>query len=370
MNDTIDCVVIGAGVVGLAIGRAAALAGRSVIVLERHERVGEETSSRNSEVIHAGIYYPAGSLKARLCVDGRQKLYEYCERKGVAARRCGKLIVTSDSSRLSALDDLVARAAANGVDDLERLDRPGVERLEPELDVAGGLFSPSSGIVDSHALMLALQGDLENAGGIVAPLASFERADRVPGGLSISVDSGGERSELTADRVVNAAGLEASAVASRFPGECRPEPVPRTRFAKGNYFALSGASPFRHLVYPLPGGGGLGVHATLDLGGRVRFGPDVEWIDAPDYDVDAARADAFYASIREYWPGLPDGALAPDYAGVRPKLHGPGEPPADFEIARYGPGIHLFGIESPGLTACLAIAEHVAALLDAALESA
>lgn len=363
MNDTIDCAVIGAGVIGLAIGRAVALTGRSVVVLERHAHIGEETSSRNSEVVHAGIYYPPGSLKAQLCVDGRQQLYEYCDAKGIGAQRCGKIIVASDTSRLAELDALMARAAANGVTDLERLDRAAVERLEPELDVAGGVLSPSSGIVDSHALMLALQGDLEHAGGIVAPLSSFERADRVPGGLSVTVDSGGERSELTAAAVVNAAGLEASAVASRFPGECRPDPVPRTRYAKGNYFALSGATPFQRLVYPLPDAGGLGVHATLDFGGRVRFGPDVEWIDAPEYSVDAARAASFYASIRGYWPGLADGALVPDYAGVRPKLHGPGEPPADFGIARYGPGIHLFGIESPGLTACLAIGGHVATLL-------
>lgn len=364
MSDTIDCLVIGAGVVGLAIGRAAARTGRSVIVLERHAQIGQETSSRNSEVIHAGIYYTPGSLKARLCVDGKRLLYAYCDAKDVDARRCGKIVVAADESRLAELDALAARAAANGVDDLERLSRADVERLEPALDVAGGLRSPSSGIVDTHGLMVALHGDLEHADGLVAPLSAFERAEPAPSGLSVTVDAGGEQARITAARVVNSAGLAASAVAQRFPRECRPDPVPRTRYAKGNYFAFGGSSPFRHLVYPLPGDGGLGVHGTLDLSGRLRFGPDVEWVEAPDYDVDPARAESFYASIRQYWPGLEQGALAADYAGVRPKLHGPGEPPADFAITRCGAAVHLFGIESPGLTASLAIAEHVVGLLD------
>lgn len=369
----VDAVVIGAGAVGLAAARALALAGREVIVLERNAAIGEETSARNSEVIHAGLYYPAGSLKAELCVEGKRQLYDYCERKSVPHRRCGKIVVAVAAEHQPRLQALQRSAAANGVGDLEWLTATDVQRLEPNVQCTAGLWSPSTGILDSHAFMLALRGDLEQAGGSVAVLSRFESAVMEHGSLRLRCRAGDEDVEIGTRAVVNAAGLHATQVARAMPG-LPPEAIPAARYAKGNYFTYTGASPFRHLVYPLPQSGGLGVHATLDLTGRVRFGPDVEWLDVEtaiddaDYAVDVSRAAAFYAAVRTYWPQLADGTLQPAYAGIRPKIVGPGEPAADFRIETAGaPGareVHLFGIESPGLTSALAIAERVRALLD------
>ncbi|BFO56112.1 NAD(P)/FAD-dependent oxidoreductase [Acidovorax sacchari] len=363
MSDAVECVVIGAGVVGLAVARALAMEGREVLVLEAAGAIGTGTSSRNSEVIHAGIYYPQGSLRARLCVRGKELLYAYCAQRGVPHRRCGKLIVATSASQLASLDGIAARARANGVSDLQRLGRDEAVALEPALACAGALLSPSTGIVDSHALMLALQGDLEHAGGIVALNSAFSAAQCGPDGIMLQAEDG---TRLLARCVVNAAGLQAPAVARRFAGTPF-DMVPAAHYAKGSYFSLSGRAPFSRLVYPVPEAAGLGVHLTLDLGGQARFGPDVEWVtDSDDLAVDPARGQAFYAEVRKYWPSLQDGALQPAYAGMRPKIHGPHEPAADFLIqgpAVHGvPGlVHLFGIESPGLTSCLAIAEYVTA---------
>lgn len=365
MMDKVECVVIGAGVVGLAVARALALGGREVMVLEASGAIGTGTSSRSSEVIHAGLYYPEGSLKARLCVQGRQLLYAYCAERGVPHRRCGKLLVATSSEQLPALQAIHTRAAVNGVHDLVWLTAEQARAMEPELRCVAALLSPSTGIVDSHGLMLALQGDLENAGGLVAlnsPVISADCASTD----GIVLDAAG--TPLLADVVVNAAGLHAAALAGRFAGFSAMH-VPRAYFAKGNYFTLAGRAPFGRLIYPAPEAAGLGVHLTLDLGGQARFGPDVEWVQTPDdLMVNPARGDAFYAEVRKYWPGLPDGALMPGYAGIRPKIHGPGAPQTDFVIQ--GPADHgmrglvnLFGIESPGLTSCLAIASHVAGLV-------
>lgn len=363
MTDKLDCVVIGAGVVGLAVARSLALAGRDVVVVEKNARIGEETSSRNSEVIHAGIYYAEGSLKARLCVAGKELLYRYCEQKNIAFWRCGKIVVSIDDAQTPRLDALAQRAAANGVGDIEYLSASQVKALEPALTVAAGLRSPSSGIVDVHALMLALQADLEGAGGSVVPLSEFVEAEAEADGLRLRIAAGDETHAMTAQTVVNAAGLMASYVAGRIHG-LATDPIPDTYYAKGNYFSYHGASPFSRLVYPIPVDGGLGIHATLDLAKRLRFGPDVEWIDSIDYAVDAGRAASFYQAIRAYWPGLADGKLSPSYAGIRPKLVRAGEAPADFAIlGPYESGgaqlISLFGIESPGLTASLAIGDFV-----------
>jgi L-2-hydroxyglutarate oxidase LhgO len=363
MSETIDAVVVGAGVIGLAIGRALALDGREVIVLEKNHAIGAETSSRNSEVIHAGIYYTPGSLKAHLCVRGRKQLYEYCRQTSVAHRRCGKIIVAVTALQDRKLEALDATARANGVDNLRWLERQELHALEPAVVGTTALLSPSSGIIDSHALMLALQGDLEDAGGAIALRSKLAAAQYRPQGIRVRVATEGETTELTAGLVVNAAGLHATAVALSID-DAPPGEIPETLYAKGNYFVYAGRSPFRHLLYPLPEDGGLGVHATLDLGGRTRFGPDVEWTDAVDYSLDSRRAEQFYAAVRRYWPELPEDSLSPGYVGVRPKLSGPGEPPADFKIETLGdPGeaqiVHLFGIESPGLTASLAIADHV-----------
>lgn len=370
--DRVDAVVIGAGVVGLAVARALALQGREVLVLERAAAIGTGTSSRNSEVIHAGIYYPAGSLKARLCVRGRAMLYAYAAERGVAHRRCGKLIVANTPSQHQALQGIVARAAANGVTDLKLLSADEARGMEPALHCLGAVWSPSTGIVDSHALMLALQGDLEHAGGVVALHSGVRAVAREGSGWRVQIEEG---TELLAGLVVNAAGLEACDIASRIeslPAGC----VPRPHFAKGSYFTLAGRSPFERLIYPAPEPdrhlAGLGVHLTIDLAGQARFGPDVQWVDDPgDLQVDPARGDAFYAEVRRYWPGLRDGALLPGYAGMRPKISGPGAPAADFLIqgpAEHGcPGlVNLLGIESPGLTSSLAIGEWVAQRLSAA----
>ena len=362
--EQVDTVVIGAGVVGLAVARALALQGREVMVLEAADAFGTGTSARNSEVIHAGIYYPAGSLKSRLCVQGKQMLYDYCAERGIAHQRCGKLIVATSADQVDELRAIQQRAAANGVHDLRLLTRAEAQALEPSLQCHAALLSPSTGIVDSHGLMLSLLGDLEQAGGLLAvnsevkSLAALE--DKAQAAIKMEVFGGEESTELIARQVVNAAGLHAPALGARTQGlDLRH--VPQARFAKGNYFTLSGRAPFSRLIYPVPEPGGLGVHLTLDLGGQAKFGPDVQWVDSPhDLEVDAARGNAFYAEVRRYWPELRDGALQPGYAGIRPKISAPGEPAADFVIQgprEHGvPGlVNLFGIESPGLTSCLAL---------------
>ncbi|OGA07319.1 MAG: FAD-dependent oxidoreductase [Betaproteobacteria bacterium RIFCSPHIGHO2_12_FULL_69_13] len=363
--DRVECVVVGAGIVGLACARALALAGREVVILEAEGAIGMHTSSRNSEVIHAGIYYPAGSLKARSCVAGNRLLYEYCVERGVAHARCGKLIVAADASQAHELGKIQARAHANGATDVVRMTREQACALEPALSCTAALFSPSTGIIDSHALMLAYLGDAEARGAVLALRSRLERALARAGGFELRV-AGAEPIECRI--LVNSAGLRSPGVARAIDGY----PVamaPRELYAKGNYYTLAGRAPFSRLVYPVPEPGGLGVHVTLDLAGRVRFGPDVEWVDAIDYQVDPRRAERFYGAIRRYWPALPDGALAPAYAGIRPKTAGQDEPAQDFLVQgprEHGvPGLaNLFGIESPGLTASLALADHVATLLN------
>jgi L-2-hydroxyglutarate oxidase LhgO len=363
--DEFDCAVIGAGVVGLAVARALALAGREVIVLEAEAAIGTGTSSRNSEVIHAGIYYPEGSHKARLCVEGKQMLYEYLAQRELPHRRCGKLIVATMPEQVPELRLIAAKAAANGVHDLLMLTREQARAMEPQLECVAALHSPSTGIVDSHALMLSLQGDLESAGGMLALKSPVARAQCGEDAIVLVAEDG---TALRCRSVVNAAGLGAPALARCFEG-LPASAVPPAHFAKGNYFTLAGRAPFSRLIYPVPEAAGLGVHLTLDLGGQAKFGPDVEWVDSPgDLAVDPRRGERFYAEVRKYWPALADGALVPGYAGIRPKISGPGEPARDFLIE--GPVAHgvaglvnLFGVESPGLTSSLAIGRHVAALL-------
>ncbi|MBM3386660.1 MAG: NAD(P)/FAD-dependent oxidoreductase [Betaproteobacteria bacterium] len=361
--------VIGAGVVGLAVARELALQGQEVMVLESENAIGTGTSSRNSEVIHAGIYYPSGSLKARLCVQGKELLYGYCAERGVAHQRLGKLIVATSPGQVAQLAAIQAKASANGVHDLRPIGAAEAQALEPALRCEAALLSPSTGIVDSHGLMLALQGDLENAGGLIA-LCSPVRSIGVGQGtashpLRVSAEDG---TELAARVVVNAAGLHAVALARRTEG-LDTSGLPQAAYAKGNYFTLAGKAPFSHLIYPVPEAAGLGVHLTLDLGGQAKFGPDVQWVGDPaDLVVDARRGEAFYAEVRRYWPALPDGALQAGYAGMRPKISGPQEAAADFLIQgpqQHGvPGlVNLLGIESPGLTSCLAIAAQVCAQL-------
>jgi L-2-hydroxyglutarate oxidase LhgO len=366
-HEQVDAVVIGAGVVGLAVARALAQHGREVLVLEREAHIGMGTSSRNSEVIHAGIYYPSGSLKARLCVQGRALLYAYCAERGIAHRRCGKLIVATTPGQLAALPAIVDKARANGVDDLRLLTAPQAQALEPELACLGAVFSPSTGIVDSHALMLALQADLERAGGLVVCHSVVERLRVQSGGIELQMLDG---TRLLARTVVNAAGLGACALAQHTEG-LAPALVPRPRWAKGSYFTLAGRAPFQRLIYPAPEPhlAGLGIHLTLDLGGQARFGPDVQWVDAPDdLQVDTSRAEVFASEVRRYWPGLPADALQPGYAGIRPKISGPNEAAADFVVQgleTHGVSglVNLFGIESPGLTSCLALGALVAGRL-------
>jgi len=371
MAEAVDAVVVGAGVVGLAVARALALAGREVLVLEAEPAFGTQTSARNSEVIHAGIYYPAGSLKARLCVRGKALLYAYCEARGVAHRRIGKLLVATGPDELPALEACAGKAAANGVI-LQPLSAAQVERMEPAVRAVAGLWSETTGIVDSHGLMLALLGDAEAHGATLVPATPVRRARAVEGGLEL--DTGGaEPMTLRCRTLVNAAGLSAQRLALAIDG-MPARRVPAAHYAKGHYFTLAGRSPFSRLVYPMPDHAGLGIHVTLDLGGQCKFGPDVTgWPQAPDYAFEDGLEPKFSAAIRRYWPGLPDGALRPGYVGVRPKVTGPDEAAGDFVIQ--GPEVHgvrglvnLFGIESPGLTASLAIAEQVAAMpgLDAA----
>ena len=362
MSERIECVVVGAGVVGLAIARALALAGREVMVLESDVMIGTGTSSRNSEVIHAGIYYPPGSQKARLCVEGKERLYRYCADRGLPHKRLGKLIVAVEEAEIATFEGIEKRARANGVEDLRWLSAAEAKAMEPALHCVGALLSPSTGIIDSHALMLAYQGDAENAGAMTVFRAPVERGRVTKDGIELDV-GGDEPMTLAARILVNSAGLFAPALARRIEG-VPPETIPRDWLCKGHYFTLSGRAPFHHLIYPAPEKAGLGVHLTLDLGGQAKFGPDVEWIDRVDYTVDPRRGDLFYAAIRRYWPGLPDGALQPGYAGIRPKIVGPQEAAGDFVVQ--GPETHgvpglvnLYGIESPGLTASLAIAEDV-----------
>src|SRR5271165_5692745 len=358
--EDVDCVVVGAGVVGLAVARALALAGREVIILEAAEAIGTEASSRNSEVIHAGIYYPANSLMARFCVAGRRKLYAYCAEKGVPHANCGKLIVAAGSREDSLLAGIKQRAEANGVEGMRILTAAEAIALEPNLACTSALLSPETGIIDSHSYMVALQGDAENAGALTVfrnPVLGARVAGR-----RIEADVGGaDPMTLRCRLLVNSAGLHAPGLASRIEGMPHDR-VPKAYYAKGTYFTLSGRSPSSRLIYPVPVPGGLGVHLTVDLGGQARFGPDVEWIDSIDYTVDPSRSDGFYAAVRKYWPGLKDGALQPGYAGIRPKIVPKGAPAQDFVIQ--GPREHgvaglvnLFGIESPGLTASMAIAD-------------
>jgi L-2-hydroxyglutarate oxidase LhgO len=359
--DRIDTLVIGAGVIGLAIARELARAGHEVIVIDQAEGIGTGTSSRNSEVIHAGLYYAPGSMKARLCVEGRHALYAYCAERGIAHRRCGKLVVAVDDSELPALEALHAQAQTNSVADAQLVSGAAARAMEPALHAVAALHSPSTGIIDSHAFMLALQGDAEDRGAMFAFHSPFEGAAVTRDGFDVRV-GGAEPMRLSARLLINAAGLQACAAAARIDG-LDARHIPKARLCKGHYFALTGRAPFSRLIYPMHNRAGLGVHFTLDLGGQGKFGPDVEWLAggaAEDYAVDASRAATFAHDIRRYWPALPDNALAPAYSGLRPKIVGPGDAAADFRID--GPEVHgvpglvnLFGIESPGLTASLAI---------------
>ena len=368
--DEVECAVIGGGVIGLAVARALALAGRETIILEREDRIGSGISSRNSEVIHAGLYYPANSLKARFCVEGRERLYAHCEAYGVDHRRCGKLIVAAHDGQIPELEAIAAAASGNGVKDIQMLSAAEAIAMEPHLRCAAALFSPSTGIVDSHGLMLSYLGDAEANGAVIAFGTKVAALEPHADGVSIYIN--GEReAALKARLVVNAAGLDAPGL-TQATRNLHPDFVRQGYYAKGSYFSLAMRAPFSRLIYPAPEPGGLGVHLTLDLAGQAKFGPDVEWVDAPDYEVDPQRSQKFYAAVRAYWPDLPDGALFPAYAGVRPKLAGAGAPASDFIIegpAQHGaPGIiNLLGIESPGLTSSLALADHVAAMADAFL---
>jgi L-2-hydroxyglutarate oxidase LhgO len=372
-EELLDCIVIGAGVVGLAVARALALsprfAGQELMVLEAANAIGTGTSSRNSEVIHAGIYYPTGSLKAQLCVQGRAMLYEYCAERGIGFSRCGKLIVATNEVQVAQLQGIIAKAAANGVHDLVLLTREQARALEPQLECVAAVHSPSTGIIDSHALMLSLQGDFENAGGLVVLNSTVASVFIDSSAIKIvTTDVHGVEAEIWTKNLVNAAGLSAPALARKMQG-LDAKHVPQDYYAKGNYFTLSGKSPFNRLIYPVPEAAGLGVHLTLDLGGQAKFGPDVQWVEsADDLVVNPARGDAFYAEVRKYWPHLKDGALIAGYAGMRPKINAPTEAAADFMIQ--GPKDHgidglvnLFGIESPGLTSSMAIGAKVAAML-------
>jgi len=361
----VDTVVIGAGVVGLACARAAALVGKDVLILEKNAVYGEETSARNSEVIHAGIYYDAGSLKAQWCVEGRKALYAYAKARGVPHRQCGKLIVAADTDELPMLETVHAKAVANGVEGMRFLSRSEARATEPALDVAGALLSPETGIIDSHALMLAYLGEAEANGAQLVTGARVEKGTLRSDGQIDLVVGGSEPLLLTARHIINAAGLWAQSVANQIEGI---EPVPPLALAKGNYFSLTCPAPFTHLIYPAPSKGGLGVHLTLDMQGRAKFGPDVEWLDhadpaAIDYTVNPDRGDSFYSAIRRYWPTLPDGVLAADYAGVRPKIAGAEYPDYVLDTTTRN-HVMLYGIESPGLTSSLAIAEAVVAGLN------
>ena len=373
--DQVECIVVGAGVAGLAVARRLAVAGVEVVVLEAAEMIGTETSSRNSEVIHAGIYYAKDSLKARLCVTGKRQLYRYCAERGVPHRNCGKLIVATSDEEVGVLAEIQARAEANGVEDVYLVDGAEARAMEPELNATAGLVSPSTGIIDSHGLMLAYQGEAEEHGAMLAFLSPLLDARVSEQGFELRVgDAAGSETRVGCRLLVNAAGLSAQAVAQAIDG-LDPKTVPPGYLCKGNYFSLTGRQPFGHLIYPVPASAGLGVHVTLDMAGQARFGPDQEWIDEVDYDVDPGRAEVFYDAIRRYWPALPDGSLQPSYCGIRPKLQAPGGPVADFMVqgpeAHGVPGlVNLYGIESPGLTASPALADMVARLLAVGAASA
>jgi len=370
--DHIEVVVVGAGVVGLAIARELALHGQSVLLVEKEQSFGMSTSSRNSEVIHAGIYYPKDSLKANLCVQGNRQLYSYAKERGVPFNNFGKLIVACNQAEQASLEQIWHRAQENGVSRLERMTQSRIHQVEPELNALEGIYSPTTGIIDSHSYMLSLLGDFENAGGVISYRTSFEHAQLLNQSARwvITLKSGEDTDvfELSCDEVINCAGLGAVDVAKKIKG-LSPLHIPEAYFVKGNYFSLNGKTPFRHLIYPVPEQAGLGVHLTLDLNGRAKFGPDVEHIDSTDeqtidYAVDPLRVDHFEKQIRQYWPGLPSNSLTPDYSGVRPKIKMNGTVEADFRIdtaKQHGvPGlINLFGIESPGLTASIAIAQEV-----------
>ena len=365
--ETVECVVVGAGVVGLAVARALACAGREVLVLEAAKTVGTETSSRNSEVIHAGIYYPKSSIMARSCVSGKMALYAYCLEHGIPYSACGKLIVAISDKEIPRLLEIKKRANDNGVSDIQLLSAAEARALEPELHCTGALLSPSTGIIDSHAYMLSLQGEFEATGGMLAFQTALASARVTGRGIEIRAGET-DATELRCNILVNAAGLHATRVAQRIQG-MPGDRIPGCWFAKGNYFSLMGRTPFSRLIYPVPVAGGLGVHLTLDLAGNARFGPDVEWVDSLDYEVSPERGEKFYGAIRRYWPGLNDDALQPAYAGIRPKISGPGAPSQDFVIQgpdNHGiPGlINMFGIESPGLTASLALAELIKRMVD------
>lgn len=367
MSKDIDCIVVGAGVVGLAIGRALAMSGREVMIVEAAEGIGTGTSARNSEVIHAGIYYPKGSLKARLCVKGKQMLYAYCKERGVGHQQLGKLIVATSESENAMLAQIRQKAHDNGVTDLEMLTAAQAQSLEPALSCTAALISPSTGIVDSHGLMLAYQGDAEHAGAQCVFHTPLVKGRALPeGGFELAF-GGPDAMTLTCNVLINASGLHAPTLARQIEG-IPTNSIPPEYLCKGSYFTLQGRAPFTRLIYPVPQHAGLGVHLTLDLGGQAKFGPDTEWITEENYDIDPRRGDSFYDAVRTYWPELKDGALQPGYTGIRPKISSLTEPAADFMIA--GPATHgvcglvnLFGIESPGLTSSLAIAEETLARL-------
>jgi len=363
MSVDIECVVLGAGVVGLAIARHFALAGHEVFVTESESAIGTGVSARNSEVIHAGIYYPSGSLKAKLCVQGRTELYAYCQARGIPHKQLGKLIVATDTSQHSSLENLLAKGLANGVHDLQWLTTQQAQILEPALHCTAAIFSPSTGIIDTHALMLSLQGDGQQAGAQYVLNSPLESVDIQADGTIALTFNDTDHTKLTCRWLINAAGLNAPYIAKKTKG-LSAQYIPTAYLCKGSYFSMQGRVPFSHLIYPVPHQAGLGVHLTLDLGGQARFGPDIEWVEKEDYDVDAKRADAFYDQVRRYWPDLKSNSLTPDYAGIRPKVVGPHDPAHDFVIQGYAVHgitglVNLFGIESPGLTACMAIAEHV-----------
>lgn len=366
MVESVECVVVGAGVVGLAIARALALEGREVVVLEAEQAIGTHTSSRNSEVIHAGIYYPTNSLKARTCVDGNALLYDYCRQRGVNFKKPGKLIIATNDTQIGLLDAYLAQGRANGVDDLELISKGALGSLEPEVRGMAALKSPSTGIVDSHGLMLSLLGDVESAGGMLALRSMVREYCPSSAGFDIDIETGGTSMTIQSRVLINSAGHGAIGLA----GNSGSGDLPCAYYPAGHYFSYQGKSPFRHLVYPVAGNGSLGVHGTLDLGGQLKFGPDIQWRDHLDYtfDLNESRRQHFESSIRDYYPGLGMNRMQPGYVGVRPRISGPREPAQDFRIE--GPENHgirglvqLFGIESPGLTACLSIANEAVSRL-------
>lgn len=366
MVERADAVVVGAGVIGLAVARALALSGREVIVLERHDAIGVETSSRNSEVIHAGIYYKPSGMRGRLCVKGRDALYDYCIERGVTHQRCGKLIVASGEAEIGRLSSIKQNAERNGVDDLQMIDGAEARRMEPGLLCHAAIHSPSSGIVDSHELMLALLGDLEAAGGVLALRAPVHRGVVRDDGIDIQI-SGDDPITLRVKTLVNCGGLWADRIARSIDG-IPLETIPALKYGKGQYFSYTGKAPFKRLIYPVPPADSQGVHYTRDLGGQAKLGPDLNYVSSnTDYDVDASRREAFAVAAKRFWPELDAERLVPGYAGIRPKIKGPGEE-GDFvfsDVSVHGVKgyLGLYGIESPGLTTCLAIADHTARLV-------